>query len=111
MALIVPSRRGFLAGLGALVAAPAVIRVAQLMPIKAVTYRDLCPEPLVNHLGIWVNPDGECVARMDAYGRFFVFGDAGRIDVGKTWRAAVEDAFDAWNNYPTDLSSFMLTPD
>jgi hypothetical protein len=33
--LEVPSRRGFLAGLGAILAAPAIVRVASLMPVKA----------------------------------------------------------------------------
>lgn len=30
-----PSRRGFLTGLGAILAAPAIVRVASLMPVKA----------------------------------------------------------------------------
>jgi hypothetical protein len=35
--LIVPSRRGFLAGLGSFfVAAPAIVRAASIMPVKAV---------------------------------------------------------------------------
>lgn len=35
--LIVPSRRGFIKGLGALWAAPAIVRFASLMPVKALT--------------------------------------------------------------------------
>src|SRR5260221_9980336 len=35
MTLIVPSRRGFLTGLAALLAAPAVVRADSLMPISA----------------------------------------------------------------------------
>lgn len=33
--LLVPSRRGFLTGLGAILCAPAIVRVASLMPVKA----------------------------------------------------------------------------
>lgn len=32
--MIVPSRRGFLAGLGAVIAAPAIVRASSLMRIK-----------------------------------------------------------------------------
>jgi len=32
---IVPTRRGFLAGLGALIAAPAIVRIQNIMPVKA----------------------------------------------------------------------------
>ena len=32
--MIQPSRRGFIAGLGALIAAPAIVRVASIMPVK-----------------------------------------------------------------------------
>lgn len=35
MSLIIPSRRGFLMGAGILLAAPAIVRVASLMPVKS----------------------------------------------------------------------------
>ena len=35
MSVIQPSRRGFITGLATLIAAPAIIRVADLMPIKS----------------------------------------------------------------------------
>jgi hypothetical protein len=35
MSLLTPSRRGFLAGIGALFAAPAIVRASSLMPVKA----------------------------------------------------------------------------
>lgn len=34
--MIVPSRRGFLLGAGALLAAPAIVRVSALMPVSVV---------------------------------------------------------------------------
>ena len=45
MSLIVPTRRGFIAGLVALVAAPAIIRVADLMPVKALPIQAPPPRP------------------------------------------------------------------
>lgn len=38
MTLAVPSRRGFLRGLGAIIAAPAIVRVASLMPVSVTAY-------------------------------------------------------------------------
>lgn len=35
MTLLLPSRRGFLTGLGALFAAPAIVRFSSLMPVRA----------------------------------------------------------------------------
>ena len=45
--LILPSRRGFLAGLGALIAAPAIVHAQSLMPIK--------PLPISEVLWQWGN--------------------------------------------------------
>lgn len=39
--LILPSRRGFLAGLVSALAAPAIVRAASLMPVKAMSIEDL----------------------------------------------------------------------
>jgi fumarate hydratase class II len=36
MGSIITSRRSFLAGLGALVAAPAIVRVSSIMPVKVI---------------------------------------------------------------------------
>ena len=41
MTLQTPSRRGFITGLISLVAAPAIVRVSSLMPVKAMTWRDV----------------------------------------------------------------------
>ncbi len=35
MTIIEPSRRGFIAGLASLIAAPAIVRAGSLMPVKA----------------------------------------------------------------------------
>lgn len=45
MTAIIQSRRGFIAGLGALfVAAPAIVRAASIMPVKAISFEDLLRE-------------------------------------------------------------------
>lgn len=44
MTLLVPSRRGFLTGLASVLAAPAVVRAASLMPVRAL-------QPAVWYLG------------------------------------------------------------
>ena len=41
MSIIQPSRRGFLAGLGALIAAPAIVRASSLMPVSAIERYDI----------------------------------------------------------------------
>jgi hypothetical protein len=38
-----PTRRGFLAGLGALFAAPAIVRIESLMPVRALILPTLLP--------------------------------------------------------------------
>jgi hypothetical protein len=39
---IIQSRRGFIAGLGALfIAAPAIVRATSIMPVKAISIEDL----------------------------------------------------------------------
>lgn len=55
MTLLVPSRRGFLTGLSALLAAPAIVRFSSLMPVRALPlsitleeYARLALQPAIN---------------------------------------------------------------
>lgn len=53
--LIVPTRRGFLAGLGALIAAPAIVHASNIMPVRMMPGLDpdggyLVPEPFIRGL-------------------------------------------------------------
>ncbi len=51
MSEIIPSRRSFLRGFGALLAAPAIVQVANLMPIRApqlVTKTEIINQVLIN---------------------------------------------------------------
>lgn len=43
MAIIKPSRRGFLTGLTALFVAPAIVKVENIMPVKIIKPDDLIP--------------------------------------------------------------------
>lgn len=50
--IIRPSRRGFITGLASLVAAPAIVRVSSLMPVKALIdpYANISMRMLTNYV-------------------------------------------------------------
>ena len=56
-----PSRRGFLVGIAGLLAAPAIVRVSSLMPIKALPAGYLMPQLITNidiiYGYLYVNPE------------------------------------------------------
>ena len=51
--LVVPSRRSFLTGLGLLIAAPAIVRAASLMPVNA---RLIVPDPAIGMIRANIGP-------------------------------------------------------
>lgn len=73
--IINPSRRGFIAGLGALViAAPAIVRASSLMPVRA--WREIAlPEPPRGFIG-WGRLQADAIRDLDTVlGRRVIDGE------------------------------------
>lgn len=81
--LIVPSRRGFLfgmgVGVGTLLAAPAIVRASSIMPVKA-----LKRVPTWHHLAIARQGD-DIVFFVDGYETSRVAADGAFAPEGVTW--------------------------
>lgn len=79
--MIVPSRRRFLFGAGALLAAPAIVRVSALMPVKPFI---VLPESPSTYLGIYF---GRGVPTFSAVvGALFMRSDADGVFVNTDGR-------------------------
>ena len=70
MTLIAPSRRGFLAGMLAFAAAPAIVRTSSLMPVKAAIDKAALNASLMDALGPSWSTAGQFVAYSPRYYSF-----------------------------------------
>ena len=59
MSLITPTRRGFIAGLASLLAAPAIVRAGNIMPVRPVPFDLTATEVLSRYPGglTWADSD------------------------------------------------------
>ena len=87
MSLIRPHKRGFLKGLGLLIAAPAIVRVSSIMPVRS--HLDL------NGRSTYVTYGNEAFAKGDDWTIEFLFVKGG--DQHGNWRAEKIAIWDAAN--------------
>lgn len=59
------SRRGFIAGLGALFVAPAIVRASSIMPVKVFTPEIIAPPPFLARPALWMPCDGRLLKLSD----------------------------------------------
>ncbi len=77
MTLAVPSRRSFITGLISLVAAPAIVRVASLMPVK-----QMLPELLLNGAQIVFDVEGKTLIPIqEVYWKGYVYWITGKDNI------------------------------
>lgn len=80
--LIRPTRRGFLLGLSALIAAPALVRVSSLMPVSSRNLSILPPGWYVAHTDTYDYGRAFCVTFTDGKQRFGVKCIPGEVPFG-----------------------------